>query len=192
MIWAAVGLAVAAPLVAAGFSPLLQYRQPIYVVAGFAGIAGLCLMLVQPLLAAGLLPGIDRFRGRRVHRFVGVALVASVVLHIVGLWILSPPDVVDVLLLRSPTPFSVWGVLAMWAVFGAALLAVFRRRLRLRVWRAGHSALVSVAVSGTILHALLIDGTMEPVTKVALCGIVAVALAVVLIRLKPWRKGARP
>lgn len=189
LIWAAVLAAIAVPLVAAGFSPLLQYRQPVYIVAGFAGIVGLGVMLLQPLLVTGILPGLEGFRGRRVHRIVGVALLGTVIVHVGGLWIFSPPDVVDALLLRSPTPFSVWGVLAMWAVFAAAVLALIRRRLRLRVWRISHSGLVSVAVAGTIVHTLLIQGTMEPITKVLLCTAVGVVLAVVLMRLRAWEKG---
>ncbi len=192
LIWAGLVAAIALPLVAAGFSPLLEWRQPIYIIAGFAGIAGLGLMLAQPLLVAGIMPGLERFKGPRVHRVVGVLLVLAIVVHVVGLWIFSPPDVVDALLLRSPTPFSVWGVLAMWAVFAAALLAVLRRRLRLRVWRMGHSGLVSIAVVGTVLHTILIQGTMESITKFVLCGLVLGALALVLARLRPWQKGARP
>ena len=97
----------------------------------------MALLLLQPLLAGGYLPGLPMRRGRRVHFWVGVALVAAVVVHVLGLWLTSPPDMVDALLFRSPTPFSAWGVVAMWAVFASALLATLRRRLRLRplVWR---------------------------------------------------------
>ena len=111
-------------------------------------------------------------RGRRVHRFVGGILVAAVVIHVAGLWITSPPDVVDALVFASPTPFSAWGVIAMWAVFAAALLAALRRRLRLRprMWRFAHTALAAVVVVGSIVHALLIEGTMETVSKAVLCG----------------------
>ena len=66
----------------------------------------------------------------------------------------------------------------MWAIFGAALLAAFRRRLRMRlvVWRRGHTALVGIGIVGSVVHALLIEGTMEPATKAALCLLVAVAV----------------
>ncbi len=89
----------------------------------------MALLLVQPLLAGGLLPGLRAQLGRRVHGWIGGLLVASVVVHVGGLWITSPPDVIDALLFASPTPFSVWGVIAMWAIFAAALLATLRRRL---------------------------------------------------------------
>ncbi|MEO0763593.1 MAG: ferric reductase, partial [Pseudomonadota bacterium] len=56
LIWLGLATAIAAPIVAAAFSPLLQWRDGIYITAGFAGILGMALLLVQPLLAAGDLP----------------------------------------------------------------------------------------------------------------------------------------
>ncbi len=188
LIWAGLATATIVPIAAAAASPLLAWREPIYIAAGFAGIVALALMLVQPLLVGGHLPGLNTLRSRRAHRFIGAALVAAVVIHIVGLWITSPPDVIDVLLFRSPTPFSIWGAVAMWTVFAAAVLAALRRRLqlRLRTWRLGHSGLVTVAVLCTALHALLIEGTMETFSKVALCGLVVVATLKVVADLKVW------
>jgi len=168
LIWAGLGLALGLPLIAAADSPLLAYRRPVYIAAGFAGVVGLMLLAVQPLLAAGLLPGLSPRQSRRLHRFAGAALVLAVIGHVVGLWITSPPDVIDVLLLRSPTPFSIWGVLAMWALFASATLAVLRRRLASRLWRRAHRGLALVIVAGTVAHALLIQGTMEPVSKAGL------------------------
>ena len=128
LVWAALTAAIVVPIAAAAMSPLLAWRQPVYIAAGFAGVIAMALLLVQPLLAAGYLPGLPSKRGRRVHRWTGGVLIAAVVAHVVGLWVTSPPDVVDALLFASPTPFSAWGVIAMWAVFGAALLAAFRAR----------------------------------------------------------------
>ncbi|WP_422374442.1 ferric reductase-like transmembrane domain-containing protein [Roseibium sp.] len=183
LIWSAVLAAILLPLLLAAFSPLLQWRQPVYIAAGFAGIFAMSLLLLQPLLAGGLLPGLQGLRARRLHRWTGVLLVTAVTLHVAGLWITSPPDVIDVLLFRSPTPFSIWGVVAMWAVFLAALLAVFRRRLPLlpRNWRLAHAALALTVVVGCVVHALLIEGTMESATKMLLSiAVVAVTLKVVL------------
>ena len=47
---------------------------------------------------------------------------------------------IDALIFTSPTPFSPFGVIAMWAIFAVALLAAFRRRLGLRprTWRIAH------------------------------------------------------
>ena len=191
LIWGALVAALALPLIAAAQSPLLAWREPIYIAAGFAGIIGLGLLLVQPLLIAGLLPPLPVRRARQVHRWAGAALVLAVIAHVLGLWITSPPDVVDALLFASPTPFSAWGVVAMWAVFAAALLAALRQRLRVppRWWRGVHASLAVVTVIGTVVHAVLIEGTMETVTKIALCAVVVLATlrAVAGLRL-PQRK----
>lgn len=193
LIWGALGLALGAPIAAAAFSPLLAWREPIYVTAGFAGILALAIMVIQPLLVAGLLPGFPALRGRRLHKWLGIALLSAVLLHVGGLWITSPPDVIDALLLVSPTPFSLWGVIAMWALFAAACFALLRRRLRLRwaVWRTGHVTLVAVALGGTVLHALLIQGTMETITKVALCVVAMAVLIKAMFQLRARRRGSR-
>ncbi len=190
LIWLVVTIAIGVTIIAAASSPLLAWRQPVYIIAGFAGIIALCMLLVQPMLAAGLLPGLSLARSRRIHQYLGAALVLAVTLHVGGLWITSPPDVIDALTFTSPTPFSAWGVIAMWAIFGAALLAVFRRRMRLRVvtWRNAHTVLAAVTVLTTILHALLIEGTMEPVSKALFCLIVAVVLAGAIATLRRNRR----
>lgn len=193
LIWAALAAAVAVPLTAAAMSPLLAWRQPAYIVAGLAGVIGLALLLVQPLAIGGYLPGVSAQGSRRIHHGVGGLLVVAVVIHVGGLWITSAPDVIDALLFASPTPFSSYGVVAMGATFTTALLAALRRRLRLRprTWRIGHSFLAVVIVAGTVVHAVLIEGTMETVSKVALCALVVVAtLKVVSDRL--WPKPTTP
>jgi len=182
--WTALGLVIAIPLITAAQSPLLQWRDPIYIAAGFSGIVGLTLLLVQPLLITGVLSVVW---ARRLHIWVGAGLFLAVVIHVAGLWITSPPDVVDVLLFRSPTPFSAWGAVAMWAVFATALLAAMRRRVGLRLWRLGHSLAAVVIVVGTVVHAWLIQGTMEDLTKVALCLLVLGAGAWALRKRQVWR-----
>ncbi|MEM7506963.1 MAG: ferric reductase-like transmembrane domain-containing protein [Pseudomonadota bacterium] len=189
LIWAALVIALLVPIVEAAFSPLLAWREPVYIAAGFAGVIAMGLLLLQPLLAAGLLPELPLRRSRRLHGWLGGCLVFAVLLHVVGLWLTSPPDVIDALLFRSPTPFSVWGVIAMWAVFAAALLALLRRRLRLKpsLWRLMHATLVTVVVLGSVIHAILIDGTMGQTSKVALCALVLAVGAKVIIGLQPWK-----
>lgn len=183
LIWAGLCALVTAAIGAAALSPLLEWRDSIYIVAGFAGIIALALMLFQPLLAVGFLPGLRGRRGRALHKLVGIALVALVGAHVIGLWITSPPDVIDVLLFRSPTPFSVWGALAMWALFGAGLLAALKKQTPLRLWRLGHTAFVIIAVIGTVIHALRIDGAMEDVTKVLLClGVIVAVIKAIMMR----------
>ena len=186
LIWFAFVAFSAVPIVIAAASPLIAWRDPIYVAAGLAGVIALVLMLAQPLLIGGYLPGISALRRRKIHRWAGGVLVAFIVAHIVGLWITSPPDVVDVLLFRSPTPFSVWGAIAMWAVFAAALLAVLRSRLLLRTWRLGHVTLVTMAIVGSVVHVMQIEGTMGMISKTVLCAMVLLATIKVVVDLRVW------
>ena len=183
LIWAALATAICVPIAAAAASPLLAWRGPLYILAGFAGIIALGLTLVQPLLIAGYLPGLSAYRGRRVHHWTGGALVVAVVVHVAGLWITSPPDMVDALLFASPTPFSPFGVIAMWAIFAVAFLALLRRRLGLRNWRIVHMSLAVVIVAGGVVHAMLVEGPMETVSKAALCALVFGAAIKVLTEL---------
>lgn len=194
LIWAALLTAIAVPIAASGASPLLAWRDPVYIVAGFAGVIAMALLLVQPLSVAGYLPGLRGPRGRRVHRWIGGGLVTMLVIHVAALWITSPPDVIDALLFASPTPFSAWGVIAMWAVFAAALLAAFRRRLRLkpRTWRRVHTALAALVVVGSVVHAVLIEGTMETISKAALCVLVLAATGKAFADLRVWSFRSTP
>ena len=193
LIWAALAAALVIPLAVAATSPLLAWREPIYIAAGFAGVMALALLLLQPLLAGGYLPGLTTRRGRHLHACVGAALLATVVAHVAGLWLTSPPDVIDALLFRSPTPFAAWGVIAMWAVFATAILATLRRRLRLKptVWRACHLTLATVIVTGSVVHAMLIEGTMGTVSKAVLSALVLAAAAKLMVDRRPWRVVAR-
>lgn len=188
LVWTGVAAAVAAPIALATTSPFLAFRDPLYIAAGFAGIAALALLLVQPLLAGGALPGLSARSGRRVHGFVGVALVALVAAHVGGLLISSPPDAIDALLFQSPTAFSHFGVIAMWAVFAAAALAALRgwRRVPPLVWRPAHTVLALVIVTGTVAHAVLVEGAMETISKVVLCLLVLGATAKTVLTLRAW------
>ncbi|MVA12318.1 ferric reductase [Agrobacterium vitis] len=184
LIWTSLVVVLVLPLIFAATSEYLAWRDPVYIAAGLAGVVALCLLLVQPLLALGWLPGLHLLLGRRVHRAVGVFLVAAVVVHVACLWLTSPPDIIDALLLRSPTPFSIWGVVAMWALFAAALLSLLRRRLSPRSWRAGHTSLVSIVVLGGVVHAMLIEGTMTTTSKAVLCGLAMIATMAAVA--SPW------
>jgi len=194
LIWVALAAAICVPLAAAAMSPQLEWRGPVYILAGFAGIVGLGLMLVQPLLIGGYLPGFSGRIGRRVHHWIGGTLVVAVVIHVAGLWITSPPDMIDALTFTSPTPFSPFGVIAMWAIFTVALLASLRRRLGLRprTWRIAHTILAIVIVTGSAVHAILIEGTMEMVSKAVLCALVLAAAIKVIAGLRVWGRRAAP
>lgn len=187
-IWAVLAAAIFVPIALAATSPYLQWRDAIYIAACFAGIIGLSLLLVQPLLIAGYLPGLSAFRARHVHHWVGGALVVAIVVHVAGLWITSPPDMLDALLFRSPTLFSPFGVVAMWAIFATATLALFRRRLQLQTWRITHLSLAAVIVGGSVIHGMLIEGTMETMSKAALCVLVIAATIKVMVDLWPRKK----
>ncbi len=188
LIWAVLAAAIGVPIALAATSPYLQWRDAIYIAACFAGIIALGLLLIQPLLIAGYLPGLSAYRARRVHQWIGGALVVTIVVHVAGLWITSPPDMLDALLFRSPTLFSPFGVVAMWAIFATALLALIRRRLGLQTWRIAHLSLAAVIVVGSVAHGMLIEGTMETMSKAALCALVVVATIKVMVDLWPWKK----
>ena len=190
LIWVALASAICVPIAAAATSDQLAWRGPVYILAGFAGMIALGLVLVQPLLIGGYLAPLSAYRGRRAHHWIGGALVLAVMIHVAGLWITSPPDMIDALTFSSPTPFSPFGVIAMWAIFTVALLAALRRRLglRLRTWRIVHIPLALVIVTGSVVHCLLIEGTMETVSKAVLCLLVLVAATKVMADLWVRRK----
>ena len=74
--WAGLVAAVTVPVAVSATSPLLEWRDPVYIAAGLAGVIAMALLLVQPLLIGGYLPGLSTPRGRQVHRLVGIGLVA--------------------------------------------------------------------------------------------------------------------
>jgi hypothetical protein len=59
-----------------------------------------------------------------------------------------------------------------------------------RTWRIAHMVLAVVIVLGTVVHGLLIEGTMETVSKAALCALVLAATMKVMADLWVWRKRA--
>ncbi|MEP2530446.1 ferric reductase-like transmembrane domain-containing protein [Shimia sp.] len=183
LIWLALLGAMTMPIIIAAFSPYLAYRDPAYIIAGFAGIICLALFLIQPLFAAGYLPGLHPMGARRWHRGIGSAIFLCVVLHIGGLYITSPPDTLDALMLVAPTPFSVYGVLATLGLLLTALLLILRRKRTLRypLWRMLHNVLALGIVGATIIHALQIQGTMGPISKWLLCGAVLVVTCATLL-----------
>ena len=185
-VWAVLAGIILTPFVIAATSPYLIGRDITYVVAGLAGIAALCFLLIQPLLAAGYLPGANLLKERRWHRWIGSAIVVAVALHVGGLYITSPADALDALLLVSPTPFSLYGVIGMWAVILTALLVAFRSTLKLpyKLWNTIHNLLAVVVVIGTVVHALMIEGTMGTLSKTFLCVCVLAATATAIIHLR--------
>ncbi len=76
----------------------------------------------------------------------------------------------------------------MWALLATAIMAVLRRRSRMkwRRWRAIHRGLGLVIVSSSVAHALMIEGTMEPVSKTVIC-VLALIAALAVVRGVPAR-----
>lgn len=192
LIWAALLAAICVPIAFATASPLHAWRGWVYIIAGFAGILALALVFLQPLLVGGYLPGLSGYRGRRAHYWIGGVLAVAVAIHVGGLWISSPPDMIDALLFSSPTPFSSWGVIAMWAIFAVAILAALRRKVGLspRTWRLAHMVFAVIIVVGGVVHSLLIEGTMETMSKATLCALALAAAIKVMIDRRVWRRRA--
>ena len=186
LFWATLAIVMGAPLWIAATSPLLAGREAVYILGGFAGILALVVMIMQPLLAAGYLPGISQARARRWHLWTGSALVIALALHVVGLYLTSPPDMIDALLLNAPTLYSIFGVIGMWALILIVLLVVTRSRtgFRITTWRILHNALGVIVVVASVVHALMIEGAMGPFSKLILCLGVLEATAVATVHMR--------
>lgn len=169
--WLVIAAVAIIPVVAAALSPLQRGREFLWVVGGMAGVAALSLLFVQPLLTATAPVLMQPARGLGWHRWGGIAIVSAVALHVGALYAYSPEDVMDALFLVAPTPFSLYGVIGLWCVILTGVLAAARRRLRLghRRWRIAHSVLAVAIVSATAVHAVLIEGAMEEISKLAIC-----------------------
>jgi len=183
---------ITVPVVLAANSPLLAWRSNIYNIASFAGIFAMSFLFLQPMLAARDVPNINPRKARILHQWVGGLLALAIVVHVVGLWITSPPDAIDALLFRSPTPFSAWGVVAMWGIFGTAFLAWHRKKLPPKTWRIAHVTLAIIIVIGSVVHAIQIQGSMETVSKALLCAAVVAATVRTLWGLVPTGPSNRP
>ena len=85
LVWAVLVTAIGVPIIFAAASPLLAWRDPVYIAGGFAGVIAMAVLLVQPLLAGGYLPGLLAQRARRVHRVIGIVLVMAVTTHVAAL-----------------------------------------------------------------------------------------------------------
>jgi predicted ferric reductase len=170
-VWLIVAAIAAVPVIAAALSPLQRGREFLWITGGMAGVVALSLLFVQPLFTATAPVLTAAGAGIRWHRWGGVAIIAMVALHVGALYAYSPEDVMDALLLVAPTPFSLYGVISLWCVILTGALAAARRKLRLghRRWRIAHSVLAVAIVSSAAVHAVLIEGAMEEISKLAIC-----------------------
>ncbi len=193
VVWLLLAVCMLAPVGLAAASPLQASREALWIFGGMAGVVALALLLVQPLLAASLLPGPSIPAERRWHRWIGATIIAAVVLHVGGLYLYSPDDISDALLLISPTPFAVYGVIGLGGVVLTALLVAARSRSGMRyvTWRIVHNVVSLVVVVSSVVHALLIEGAMGVVSKAILCGLVVAAAIVALLRVHVKRPRIR-
>jgi hypothetical protein len=180
--WILAVAVVVVPVAVAVASPLQAYRDPIWIVGGLAGVAGLALLFVQPVLIGNLLPGLHSVQTRPWHRWAGSAVMAMVLLHVGALYVTSPEDITDALLLVSPTPFALYGVIGLVGVVLTALIALVRTRLPIGLWRAIHVALAAVIVAASVVHAVQIEGVMGEVSKWVLCVFALAATAAVVVK----------
>lgn len=183
--WMLAAAIITVPIAVAAASPLQSYRDPIWVAGGMAGVVGLTLLFLQPVLIGNLLPGLGS--SRLWHRWVGSAVVAAVLLHVGALYVTSPDDILDALLLVSPTPFALYGVIGLAGVVATALVASLRDRLPAVLWRATHVGLAVVVVVASVVHAVQIDGVMGTASKWALCVFAMAATAAIAV--KALRRG---
>ena len=63
LIWAALAIAIAVPVAAAAASPLLAWREAIYIAAGFAGIIAMACCSFSPCWQAGTCPAFTASAG---------------------------------------------------------------------------------------------------------------------------------
>lgn len=173
-------------VIVAALNPLQESRSIEYVIGGLSGVVALALLLLQPLLAIAFLPHGSVIQQRRWHRWIGTAIVITVALHISGLYLASPQDMIDAMLLVAPTPFSVYGVVGLWTLVLTATLVAFRKRLRLNIstWNIIHNSLAVIVVITSVVHALMIEGAMGYVSKLILCICLIGATTIVVAQLR--------
>jgi predicted ferric reductase len=171
---AAVGLLLLVPVVASGFSPLQEGRDATWIVGAVAGILALSLLILQVLLPTPWLAGLDL----PLHRVLGLGVAGLVVAHVAGLYLYSPDDVRDALVLAVPT-HSRLGVLSAWTVLLSVGLALARRRLGLTYsdWQIMHAALAVAIVGTAVGHTVTIRGTLDGPAELLLCAAAVVAVS---------------
>ena len=193
VIWGLLVVSMLVPVGIAAASPLQASREPFWILGGMAGVVALALLLAQPMLTSRSLPGLGAHGERYWHRWIGATIVLAVFLHVGGLYLSSPEDIADALLLVAPTPFAVYGVIGLWSVVLTAILVALRSKLgiRYRSWRLLHNALAVVVVGCSIVHALLIEGAMGDLSKAILCALVLMATAFALFRVHGTRSAGK-
>ena len=170
------------PISAALASPLQQGRDISWVLGGLAGILALGLLVVQMLLPTNWLRGLFAIGDMRLHRVLGIAVAGVVIAHVLGLYVYSPDDVRDALVLAAPT-YSRLGVLSAWCVLLSVVLALARRRLGLTYsdWQILHAVLAVVVVATAVGHTVLIRGALDGPAELLLCGAAVLAVTAAIL-----------
>lgn len=124
-----------------------------------------------------------------MHQWLGASLIVLVVVHVGGLYLTSPDDMLDALMLVAPTPFSLYGVIALWTLIFTAMLVALRQRLPFSVstWKVIHNLLAVLVVVSSVVHALMIEGAMGSFSKWVLCICILVVTGVVTFNLRVFR-----
>jgi predicted ferric reductase len=172
---------VGLPVLLAALHPLQAGREPLWVWGTLAGVLALSLMVIQVLLPTGWLNVALGESKWRWHRILGISVTGLVLAHVVGLYLYSPDDIGDALVLAAPT-YSRLGMLSLGCLLLTVALALVRHRLPLTLsdWQILHSVLAVAVVGTAVAHALLLQGTLDGFAEGLLCGsaIVAVLIAV--------------
>ena len=106
------------------------------------------------------------------------------IVDIVALYLTSPADIADALLLRSATPFSIYGVVGFGGVLLIAALVLFRSKIPTGHWKTIHVIIALIVVLASVIHALWIQGTMGLVSMWLLCGVILLCTMYAVIKLK--------
>lgn len=169
------------PVLLAALSPLQAGRAVPWVWGTLAGVLALSLVVVHVLLPTGWLNSFVGEHNLGWHRILGISITGLTLAHILGLYLYSPDDIGDALVLAAPT-YSRLGVLSAGCLVLSVVLAVTRRQLRLADadWKTIHSALAIAIVGTAVAHAVLLQGTLDGLAEGLVCGsaIVAVCMAI--------------
>ena len=185
---AAVGLALVAFAVALA-SPLTATREAMWVAGSLFGVAALALLPIQALLPQGAARS-ARTGAPRLHRLIGLGVLAATLAHVGALYVVSPDDIGDALALQAPT-YSRLGMISGVCLIATVAFALARPRLRLDAanWRLIHGGLAVAIVATAGAHALMIRGALDGPVELALCAAAALAVVAAIVGRATARAG---
>lgn len=161
---AAIGALAALPLLLALTDSHLATAPLALVVSTATGALAVSALAFQPLLAARgrAVEHVVGPRGVRWHRRLGVAALALVLAHVVGLFVVEVDDTLFALSRDGPTRARM-ALIATLALFAVVVLGLARNRLPLAdaSWRLLHAYLAVLVIVLGIGHAVLTDGALD-------------------------------